>query len=392
MSPQPRNYSVSPSDKAPLLRFFEEALEQSGVRVVSRPSPSVAPFRYLIQHTDGRQLRLVAYLFRATKYKAGSKEERPPDEHRFQIKYGSDFSHYHHLEIRHEDSPDTVTLFLGIHLERGIMVGCDPSMHNPTWFSKSVEFKEAHVEAALATGWIAWERERIERGRRKQSLPLLDYRTEAVVAFTPKHLGRYIDLERISTGLDPGERMFLADALPDENRHQLEVELGLTANEIMDLIKSAFRLEVAVRGGAAQRHLQRILEATDGVTRVRPIDQDARPDFEVQFRGRSRLITIECKNVLRRSSAAGVPIVEYQKTRASKGDPICGRYYSVSHCDILAACLFPIRARWEYRFCPSGDLPPHPDCPGKVKSKIPVGNSSWNSEIASLLDQISGAP
>jgi hypothetical protein len=263
-------------------------------------------------------------------------------------------------------------------------------MHNPTWFSKSVEFKDEHVDAALVRGWVAWERERVERGRRKQALPFLDYRTEAVIAFTPAHLGRYIDLERISTGLDPGERLLLADALPDENRHQLEIELGLTANEIMDLIKSAFRLEVAVRGGAAQHHLQKVLESTDGVTRVNAIDVDARPDFEVQFRNRSRLVTIECKNVLRRSTSAGVPIVEYQKTRASKGDPVCGRYYSVSHCDILAACLHPIRARWEYRFCPSGDFPPHPKCPGKVTSKLLVGGSSWSRGVASLLDQISG--
>lgn len=389
MSSQARTYSVSTADKAPLLKFFEAALEQSGIRVVSRPSPSKAPFRYLIEHTDGQQLNLVAYLFRATKYRSGPKQERPRDEHRFQIKYGSDFSRYHHLELPHPNVRNTIALFLGIHLEKGILIGCDPSMHNPTWFSKSVEFKDEHVDAALAKGWIAWERERVERGRRKQALTFLDFRTEAVVAFTPEHLSRYIDLERISTGLDPGERVLLADALPVENRHQLEIELGLSADEIMDLIKSAFRLEVAVRGGAAQRHLQKVLESTEGVTRVTPIDQDARPDFEVQFRKRSRIVTVECKNVLRRSRAAGVPIVEYQKTRASKGDPICGRYYPVSHCDILAACLFPIRARWEYRFCPSGDLPPHPQCPGKVKSQILVGDSLWSLSIASLLDQIS---
>jgi hypothetical protein len=386
VSLRPKRYRVKAADRRPLLAVVSEGLRAGGVKILEEPEASIAPFEYEIMTPQGERLRLIAYLFRANKYEQG---ERPEDEHRFQIKYGSDFTDYHALELPKPGDRSTVTLFLGVHLEEGILVGCDPAMHNPTWFSKSVEFKDEQVELAQKRGWYAWERDRREGGRRKEPLPLLDYRIETVVAFTPANLLRYIELERVATGLDPGERSLLAETGSAKKRHALEVELGLTPGEIMDMIERAFRLKVAARGAAAQLHLKSILEKIPGLAVV-PIDEDARPDFEVSYRRRRRSVTIECKNVLRRYQVHGLPIVEYQKTRASKGDPHCGRYYTFKHCDVLAACLHPITEHWDYEFCASRRLPPHERCPGKVHPRIPVGGDGWTRAIEQLLDELTG--
>jgi hypothetical protein len=385
---RPRRYAVNAADKRPLLSVFTEGLCAGGAEILEQPVPSSAPFEYVIRTQSNERLRLIAYLFRATKYHSGEQRERPEDEHRFQIKYGSDFTDYHALELPDPGDRSTVTLFIGVHLEEGIIVGCDPTMHNPTWFSKSVEFKQEQIERARESGWFGWERERREGGRRKEALPLLDYSTETVIAFTPANLMRYMEFERVATGLDPGERLLLAETPVGEKRHALEVELGLSAREILDLIEGGFRLKVAVRGGAAQLHLGRLLEQLPGVTKVVSIDEDARPDFELHYRGRRQGVTVECKNVLRSHRLHGLPIVEYQKTRASKNDPRCGRYYTFRHCDILAACLHPINVRWEYSFCASSQLPPHSSCPGRVHPRIPVGGETWTESVEQLLDQL----
>src|ERR1700688_3330578 len=225
---KPMRYAVSPADKEPLLRVFGEGLRAGGAEILNQPFPGSAPFEYVILSPNGERLRLIAYIFRATKYHSGERRERPEDEHRFQIKYGSDFTDYHDLELPAPGDKSTVTLFVGVHLEEGVIVGCDPTLHNPAWFSKSVEFKQEQIDLARKYGWFGWERERRE-GRRKEALPLLDYSTETVIAFTPANLVRYIDLERVATGLDPGERLLLAETPVGEKRHALEVELGLSA-------------------------------------------------------------------------------------------------------------------------------------------------------------------
>src|SRR5690606_16980974 len=62
-------------------------------------------------------------------------------------------------------------------------------LHNPTWFSSSIEFKERDVRKALKQGWHSWERERVPNGRRRV-LPQESLTTEALLAFTPEHFLR----------------------------------------------------------------------------------------------------------------------------------------------------------------------------------------------------------
>jgi len=360
------------------------ALEASGATVLRPASPTTAPFELTVRAPDGEILDLICYAFTANKYRQAG---RPSDEHRFQIKYGSDFARYHSLYF--DPAPNRVTLFFGVHEERDLFVAADPRMHSPTWFSKSVEFKEADLEAAERTGWHGWERERSE-GRRKQRKPLLSYETEVLVAFCPERFVSYVRFEQAAAGLDPGERLLLFDRMASpaatltSPAHLLESALSLTAREILDVIAGRSRLLTAVRGGIAEHHLGRHLAGLSELSSIDRIDEDGQPDFEVGYKGRR--FRIECKNTLRRSSP-DAPRVDFQKTRAAKGDP-CSRYYKLSQFEVLAACLHPVTESWEFRFCSTAMLPSHASCPGRLSQHVAVKGEHWSSSLVDILDRL----
>ncbi len=360
-----------------------DALEKSGAKIIRPPDPTQAPFEITIETPRGEALELVCYAFHANKYEQG---KRPGDEHRFQVKYGSDFSRYHQIYIA--DERNRVTLMFGVHVEAGIFVAVDPAMHETTWFSKSIEFKDEHVEGARERGWIGWERER-SVARRKAMKPFASYEDEVLLAFTPEHFLRYVELERMATGLPPGRRLLWIDTFaPGEQTrlarpHSLETELQLPASKIMDIINDAFRLKVAVRGSVAEKHLLDQVTGMPGVTSARTLDEDGRPDLEVVYKKR-RPVYIECKNVGRTPVAAG-PKVDFQKTRAAKSDP-CSRYYQASQFEILAACLQPITEAWEFKYCLTAQLPPHRTCPGRLSQRVVVSGVTWEQPLVDLLD------
>ena len=363
-------------------KFIGEALEAAGCRVLKAADPHEAPLTFQTLTPGGEILELVCYVFRANKYKQA---RRPVDEHRFQVKYGSDFTRYHELFIA--DERNRVTLFFGAHLEEGLFVAADPTMHNPTWFSRSVEFKDEHVQFIHDTGWYGWERPR-SMARRKQVLPAESFQTEVLLGFEPEFFWQYIQLERAATGMDPGERLLLIDRLAELRpaeatvHHPLEAELGLSAREILDLIDGAFRLKVAVRGGTAEKHLLSLLQLVPGMDEVEQLDQDGRPDFRVVYRGGAPVF-IECKNVLRRRQGERIK-VDFQRTRASKHDP-CSRYYSATEFEILAACLHPVTEEWSYRFRLTSALEPHAKCNGRLSQHVYV-NGGWVEGVEEVLE------
>jgi hypothetical protein len=309
------------------------------------------------------------------------------------VKYGSSFHEYHELYMDPEGRKVTLFLGVGVGEDEGLFIACDPAMHNPTWFSRSVEFKAADLERARRTGWHGWERERSEI-RRKQAMPE-SFETEALLAFTPENFLKYVQLERLTTGMDPGERLLIAERLGrhkpeplprDGLRHELEVELGYTAAEILEIIGRRFRLHAAVRGAAAECHLEQHILEVPGVRRVTSIDEDAGGDFEVVYRDKKPVV-VECKNVLRTKTAAGHPRVDFQKTRASRGDP-CSRYYRPEQFDVLAACLHPVTASWEYRFRVTETMEPHPKCDGHLHHRVLVEGPHWTESLGRLLERI----
>ncbi len=371
------------------------AIERSGGKVVRAPSPSEAPFEFDVLLPDGKPLSLVCYAFTANMY---GQEGRPAGEHRMQVKYGSEFDRLHDIYI-HPKGAKT-TLFFGVHDEEDLFIAVDPALHNPTWFSVSIEFKDEDVTAALKTGWHGWERDRVARGRRRV-LPQESLTSEALLAFTPEHFLTYARFERVATGIDTGERLLLINDIGDDLRrgggaqkiltarldvvklepaeHKLLAQFGLPIDKLLDLIAANKRLHTAVRGGVAEQHLLSVLKQTPGVTGVKKLDLDGQPDFWLQYQRRP--LRIECKNVSPKK-VRGLPKVDFQKTRAAKGNP-CSRYYAPSQFEVLAASMYPITQVWEFRFSLTKTLPQHRKCPGKIAENVLVDD--WPGDLSTLL-------
>jgi hypothetical protein len=384
-------YSVRASDKEPLHKFVRDALEGRGCKILHMGQNNRAPFYVVLDLPGGERLSVLIYAFLAN---AKVTKNRPADEHRFQIKYGGDLSGV--IDVAVDPLGVTTTIFLGIDLERKIFVAADPLMNTPSPMSRSVEFKSENVEKIVAGGWAAWERERREaRTSTRRAFELMpDIRTEVLIGGTQERLLDLILLERVAKGLDPGERHLVADKfceLPGRNAanqlsHNLLDELNIAPEALLDLISSASRLKMAVRGWVAETHLETFLMTLDGVSECRRIQEEGKPDISLRWKG-SRPILIECKNVLRTTYAKGVPKLDFQRTRASKSDP-CSRYYCPTDFHVVAACLHAITERWEFRFALTSGLPPHAKCNGRIDNNIRVSDEHFLVQAAAAFDRL----
>ena len=79
-----------------IVERIEDALKRSGADVLESADPRSAPFQFVIRTPTGERLELVCYAFTANWY---GQQGRPADEHRFQIKYGSEFDRYHTIYL-----------------------------------------------------------------------------------------------------------------------------------------------------------------------------------------------------------------------------------------------------------------------------------------------------
>lgn len=384
MIPGLRTYGVSASARKPLIDFMVEALQDAGCRILHHSSPDRAPFVLSFETAKRERMGIVAYAFRATRTLT---KNRPEDERSFQIKYGSKESYAD--DNSHELWLDPVgiftTLFLGIDPKEGFCVSADPVVHNPTKFFIRHEFKDEHAEKIKTGGWYAWQRV-------KKRPALDDLRVETMVGAKKERFLDLVRFERSARDLDPGNRLILAErhALPRPkvqevkrasaaelakaiaSSHPLVQQLGLGVDEILDLIMNARRLKMAVRGFVAEEHLRAMLSKVSGVTSCERLDVEGGPDISLRYR-RGPPLTVECKNVARDTDKYDNPKVDFQRTRAAKGNP-CSRYYEPTEFDIVAACLHAVTQRWDFKFALPGDLPPHKICPGRINSNIRVNN------------------
>jgi len=85
----------------------------------------------------------------------------------------------------------------------------------------------------------------------------------------------------------------------------------------------------------------------------------------------SKPLEIECKNVLRRTTASGLARVDFQRTRTSKANP-CSRYYRPGDFDVVAACLHSVSSLWEFRYVLPTVLSEHPRCPGRLSNNVNI--------------------
>ena len=152
---EPHSYRVQGNAKKPLLDFMLNALRLAGCRIIHTSEPDEAPFRITFETMDGERMGIIVYAFLANQKLT---KNRPSDEHRFQVKYGSKDGLEH--ELWQDPYGLYTTLFVGINPEQGFFVGADPVLHNPTKLFISIEFKQEHTDHILDKGWYAWERDR----------------------------------------------------------------------------------------------------------------------------------------------------------------------------------------------------------------------------------------
>jgi len=386
-------FKVQEKGRAPLLEFILSALREAGCIILKEPPATEAPFRVTFATPTGERMGIIAYAFLAT---ITPTKNRPSDEHRFQIKYGSKDGADHHLW----QDPFSLytTLFLGINPNQGFFVGADPVLHSPTKFFISLEFKQHHVEEIKKNGWHVWERE-----SRKGDDPV-----EVLVGGTRSSFLQYVMFERQAVREDQGHRQLLAQkvgrqspplllqgtagvemplsALPRSvEAHLLAQEFQMSEHEVLDLIGTARRLKMAVRGWVAQKHLERTLCQVPGVTECKPIEEEGGADVSLRFEG-SRPIIVECKNVLRERDKNQFARVDFQRTRVSKNDP-CSRYYGPGDFDVLAACLHAVTERWEFQYVRPLNLNGHKNCPGKLASNVLV-DGRWATDVRDVFRSV----
>jgi hypothetical protein len=385
-------YPVRRAEKEPLLRFITDGLQMRGCRIVYASEPRRAPFYIVFETPGGDRHGVLAYAFLAD---AKLTRNRPENEHRFQIKYGSDLKGV--LDIAIDPHELVTTVLLGVDTKRGLVVAADPLMNTPAPMSRSVWFKSPEVQRTLDEGWASWERDRRQaktKNRRAYDLDE-DTRTEVLVGARQERILDVILLERIARGLDPGERHLVADklkALPAEmsaaaGSHALIAELQVTPGALLDLIQGASRLKMAVRGWVAEAKLEEALKQVRGVTDCQRIEGEGKPDITLRWKGGPPIL-IECKNTLRQTYVDGRPKLDFQRTRASTSDS-CSRYYLPSDFSIVAACLHSVTEQWEFRYALTSELPVHKRCPGRIANMLAVAEPVFTSHPELVFDKCS---
>src|SRR5262245_51875099 len=119
-------FRVQRRARSALLSFMKSALIKSGCTIIQSSPESEAPFRITFVPPWGGRMGIVAYAFLATKKVTTN---RPQDEHRFQLKYGSKDGKLH--EIWQDPYGLYTTLLLGINPQSDFFVGADPVLNSP---------------------------------------------------------------------------------------------------------------------------------------------------------------------------------------------------------------------------------------------------------------------
>ncbi len=286
-------YSVSERHKRPLLDFVLSGLSDARCRILKCSRADRAPFRITFEDPSGQRYGILVYGFFAN---SRPTKNRPPGEHRFQIKYGTKDERTH--QIWQDPYQLYTTLMMGIDTERGVFIGIDPVLHEFTKFFISVEFKRGDIEAILDAGWHCWERSR----RSGDDSPI-----ETIIGGRRESFFDYVRFEQAARGLDQGHRFLLAERLDHfmqrsqtqtaafppkprlpEKPHELAAEFEISEEEILNMIEAAPRLKMAVRGWVAEHHLEAALRKPEELNRASRLKRTDAPTSKSSTVGVSR--------------------------------------------------------------------------------------------------------
>lgn len=380
----PRVYRVS--RRSDVHEYLVDAARRSGAEPLFVSDAKRCPVYLGLQGPNDERIGVLCYPFRCN---PAPIKGRPADEHRLQIRYGGESSWDEDHALGFDVASVDTTIVIGAHVEADLLIGLDPLRYDPLPMGISIEFKQAELDRAAASGWHVWEREN-RAGRRRGSARVREG-LETLVAFRPERLLAYIGFERRATGLrlDPPLRFRAAEiaaidpVLPaSSGGHVLEEEFGISSRDILEIIANRSRLSVAVRGGVAEHHLLLRLQHDPYVVAATQIDVDGQPDIDVTLDDGERVL-VECKNVSPNPYADGSPKVEVQKTRSQKDDP-AGRFYRPDQFDVVASCLYAVTGQWEFRYKATATMARHPQFSDRLAVLHRV-DSSWSSTLAEAL-------
>jgi hypothetical protein len=373
----PKLYNID-ADREPVIGLLERSISASGGRVVysSFRDQRVAPVYLGAEDGGGCRYGMLVYPFTTTHR---ATRNRPPDEHRAQIRLGDPVKKRDEVNLIARDVAGVdVTLVLAVDPEEEFIVGLDPLVYEDLPMGISVYYRDRDVQATEEHGWAVWERTK-SGGTRRPSWAGL----ETLVGFRPDRLLDHVRFEAKASalGLDPALRHVLAESFRSREAepHRLETFFGVDAATILDIIETNFRLGVAMRGGVAEHHLEAALASDPIVETVDPIDEDGQPDFLVRLVDGAEL-TIECKTASRNRYKDGDFKVEVQKTR----DSGAGRKYTFDQFDVVAACLFSATGVWEFRFQRTANLTPWDEDPSRIQA-IQRIDRAWASSLSELV-------
>lgn len=370
------------SRRKDVFSFVKGAIEKSGGRVLYSSPEDRAPIYFGVQLDSDERLGLLIYAYR---FKRVLTRNRPSDEVRAQIRNGSEKNWDRPHPMAFDLAGVDTTLLLGVDLDAELIFGFDAHLYDPLPMGASVYVKDADRDATQDSAWHVWERNNRD-GRQRAARSGTNL--ETIVGFKPDKLLQFASLERRATllRLDTALRHAAARSIADEvaqplGRHVLEEEFALSSSEILDVIRSGKRLAVAVKGGIAEKHLERYLNNQPSVDRAVPIDEDGKHDFDVYLRS-GAILRVECKNASPNRYANGDFKVEVQKTRDPKGEA-GGRLYSIEAFDVVAACIYSATGRWEFRFAATDRLPRDSTYPSRLAAMQRVDNA-WSTSLTDL--------
>lgn len=371
------------SGRGDIHSYLVAAVEKAGGRVLYSSAPNRAPVYLGVQLDGDERLGMLIYPFRM---KQRLTKNRPTDEVRGQLRYGSDWDRDHYLgrDIAGVD----ITMILGIDIENDVIIGLDPMLYDLLPMGISFYTKVEQIQRTQTLSWHVWEKQNKPGSKRlAPRSPTL----ETFVGFTPNRIVDYARLERRASDLrlEPPLRFKAAQEHaqglsphgPPTGVHVLEEQFALSSRQIMEIIANRNRLSVAVRGGVAEHHLEIALKEDPIVADVRPLDVDAKHDFDVVL-NTGQILKIECKNASPNQFANGDFKVEVQKTRASQGDP-ASRFYRVDAFDVVAACMYSPTGRWDFRFAMTSKLERHQRFTDRLAA-IQRITPKWAEDLAAL--------
>ena len=203
-----REYRVQAADQRPLLQFMLDALKDVGCAILYEPPANVAPFRITFETPAGERLGIISYAFRANSRRADTRLE---DEYQIRMKYGSERANgggrLH--ELWQDPCGLYTTLLVGIDVGRGVFIGAEPVLHNPTKLFTSITFKRERADRVIAAGWHNWEHE--HRLQHDDTDGIESEWFEVLVGGTKESFLRYVRFERDALGEAQGHRQLLAE-------------------------------------------------------------------------------------------------------------------------------------------------------------------------------------